>query len=147
VIPVTARVSLRLPSGRFPKGSYAAALKSIVEPFRKQTEDAFDRERDPVTGIGWARERQPLTPVGRKLLDKTGTLKKRTLSAVTLARITGNTLTIRQRQPHYWKYHAFGTVNMKRRRTVGAGPTVKKLLAKALKREAVKIITTPRRGG
>lgn len=148
VFKIRVTISIRLPSGQFPPASYSAALKSVVGPLKEQTADAFARERDPVTGQHWAKPKQPLVPAGRKLLDKTGLLKQRTLSAATRAIITGNTLVIRQRLPHYAKYHNTGTIFMKRRRSLGAGPKIKAILAKALKREGVKLFVSPRpRGG
>jgi phage gpG-like protein len=144
VIKVAASVSIRLPTGKFPTGSFAAALRPLVEPMRAEAEAAFESERDPVTMKPWDPPKAPLKPDGRKLLNKSGLLKRETLAAISAARITGNTLSVKIVNPEYERFHRLGTRKMKARRTVGASIATVGRLARALRGEAVKIFTRPR---
>lgn len=135
-------VSIRMPSGKFPPGSYAAALRPAVADLERDTLRAFEEKKDPATGRPWPPRKQVHK---HPMLRKTLTMYRGVLRAIAAASLAGSTLTVYVSYPRYWKYHQFGTRFMKRRRTVAVSKRTRAALARRLKGEGVKIITGKRR--
>lgn len=131
-------LSIRMPSGKFPPGSYAAALRPAKADLERDSLRAFEEKKDPVTGRAWP----PRKAVYRHpMLRKTLTLFRGVMKAIASATLTGSTLTVAVIYPRYWRWHQFGTRRMKARRTVGVSPKTRAALARRLRGEGVKLIT------
>ena len=136
-----ATVSIRLPTGRFPRESQAAALRAVVPRLAADAKAAFDQRRDPATLKPWpprkvARGRKPLP---HPLMVLTGKLKRATVEAAEGATITGSTLTMKVKSPKYAKYHAKGTRLMPARPSVGVSRAARMILAKQLVKQGLRV--------
>lgn len=139
---VKATVSVRMPSGRFPRGSYAKVLTETRADVVRDVEQAFERKADPVTGRAWPARKDPL--LSHPLLQRTGKMRAGAVAAAGRAAVNGNTLIVRMRQPAYAKYHHAGTRLMAKRRFVGVSSATRRKLARRLRAEGVRVIRSPR---
>jgi hypothetical protein len=141
-IRVKASVIVRTKKGgRFPKASYAEALSPARASLVRDTQRAFDTASDPVTGRPWPARK---VHVAHKPLVKSGTLKREAVAATSAATITGSSLTVVVKKPHYAGFQAKGTRLIAARRFVGASigtvQVARAGLARAGKKQAVRVL-------
>ncbi len=144
MIRVKATISIRLPSGKFPRGSKADALKSAVPRLVRDTQDAFASARDPRTGRPWPPRARPhpWPP-----LRKTGRLYRAALLAAAAASVTGSTLTVRvPRGRRYFAYQQTGTRKMPARPYLGVSVAARRLVARKLAGQGLRVWRSPRGG-
>lgn len=140
---VKASVSIRLPSGRFPRKAHAAALKAAVPLLIRDAEQAFEKAADPVTGKPWPERKQPYP---WPMLQRSRAMRAAVVTAAAAATITGHTLTVRLGEPPYLVFHQRGTRFMARRRVVGVTRAVARKVRDKLKGEGVRVFRSPRGG-
>ena len=133
---VKATISVRMRSGRFPKGSFATELLALREQVRRDITEAFDRQRDPQTGRQW----KPSPWISRPLLVKSGRMKQRAIEAAASATVIGgNTLQVSARLPYYARFQNSGTRLIPKRRFVAISAKTRKVLARKLKNKALRL--------
>lgn len=140
---VKASVSVRLPSGKFPRASKAEALRAAVPLLIRDAGQAFDKAADPVTGKPWPARKRPYP---WPILDKSGRMRAAVLAAAAKATVTGNTLTVRLTEPPYLIFHQKGTRRMARRRVVGVTRAVARKVRDKLRGAGVRVFRSPRGG-
>lgn len=139
---VKASINIRLPSGRFPKGSFRPQLLQVRSQVLRDVQEAFAKQADPVNKRPWPARKQPANGmrIDRPLLVKSGQLRGSAIQAAAGATIVGgSTLAVRLVMPLYGKYHYFGTKIMARRRFFGISARTRKALARLLKGQAVRL--------
>lgn len=127
--------------GRFPAGSYAAALSPARASLQRDTERAFDTQSDPVSGKPWpARKGVYVHPP----LRKSGAMRDAAIQATAAAVVTGSSLTAKQTAPAYAGFQGKGTKTIAARRFLGASigtiRIVQAGMLKAGKKQAVKVL-------
>jgi hypothetical protein len=136
MINLKATLSVRLPSGRFPRQSLVKVLAEARQRVAADVEGAFAGRKDPQTGKPWPRRKKGQT---WPPLRKTGKLKREGVRAAQQARITGSTLVVRQTEPDYATYHHTGTSLMPRRRSLAISPATRKFVARRLAGEGLRV--------
>lgn len=139
---VKASINIRLPSGRFPQGSFRPQLQQMRHQVLRDVQEAFAKQIDPVTKRPWPPRIQPATGkrIDRPLLVKSGRLRGSAIQAAAGATIVGgSTLAVRLVMPLYGKYHYFGTKIMARRRFFGISSRTRKALARLIKVQALRL--------
>lgn len=141
LVTTRATLSVRLPSGRFPRKSLVKVLTEARQRAVADVEKAFRDEADPQTGRPWpARKADPRRPGPfHPLIQLTGRLKREAVRAAQQATVSGSTLTVRQSRPGYARYHAYGTVRIPRRRWLAVSPNTRRFVARRLKGEGLRI--------
>jgi len=136
VINVKATVNVRTLKGKFPQGSKAKALAEVRPALVRDVNRAFDTKSDPVSGSPWA----PTKFVyGHPLLQKTGALKAGAVAAAAGATVAGSSITAKVKTPAHAGFQAKGTRYITARRFLGASIGAIGQLAKALKREGLRV--------
>lgn len=136
MIALKATVSVRMPSGRFPRASLHKVLVAARQRVVADVEGAFQKRADPRTGKPWPRRKK-----GQKwpALQKTKALMRAAVRAARAAVANGNTLTVRQAEPDHAEFHHVGTRLMPRRRSLAVSPATRQFVARRLAGEGLRV--------
>lgn len=131
-----ATISVRMPSGRFPRQSLARVLTDARPKVVADVEGAFAGRKDPQTGRPWPKRKKGQT---WPPLQKTRAIKKGAIRAAQASTVNGNTLVMRQKEPDYAEFHHKGTRLMPRRRSLAISPATRKWVARRLAGEGLRV--------
>lgn len=137
MIKIKGSISIRMPSGKFPPGSFAAVLAPCRGEMQRDVQQSFAGQKDPVTGRAWP-ERKHFYPW--PMLQRSGKLFTAAQAAAGQASINGNTITLTMVVPDYAKWHLKGTRKMAKRRFVGCSATTRAALKRRLKGAGLRLI-------
>lgn len=137
MIKVRASISIRLPSGKFPRASYTRVLQPAVQQVMRDFREGFQAEKDPRTGKPWPPRKLEYP---HPMIRKSRLLFRSAIRAVEQAVITNSTLSIRiPDSPVYLKYQFFGTKKIAARRFIGVSRRTRQWVARRLKGEGVRV--------